>query len=85
MQYEGRDKWYEAKYAADDAPDWNPATFVSRHPAAPGLQTVTLSIEISPEKVPLRNAYMHPGQHASVRVVGGADRNLAGKSVNLLN
>ena len=78
IQYEGREKWYEAKFCADDAPDWNPATFLRRERAAPGLQTIVLEVEISREKVPIRNAYKHAGQLAAVRVNSGIDRSLAG-------
>ncbi len=79
IQFQGREKWYEAKFCADDAPDWNPATFLRKQRATPGLQTIVLEVEISRDKVPIRNAYKHVGQRASVRVDSGIDRELAGK------
>ena len=78
IQYAGREKWYEAKFCADDAPDWNPATFLRKQRIAPGLQEVVLEVEISRDKVPIRNAYKHAGQRASVRVNSGMDRELQG-------
>lgn len=36
MQFPDRYKWYEAKFAADDMPDWNPGTFVAMEQEAPG-------------------------------------------------
>lgn len=78
MQYEGRENWYAAKFSADDAPDWNPATFVRSETSAPGLRTVVLQCEISRERVPLRNAYKHAGQRANVRVNGGVEHALTG-------
>jgi hypothetical protein len=36
MQFPDRHKWYAAKFAADDMPDWNPGRFVSIDQAAPG-------------------------------------------------
>lgn len=73
-QIPDRHKWYEAKFAADDQPDWQPATFVSsRDLEQPGVRAVTLNIEISRELVPLRNAYKHVGQYASVRMNGGKE------------
>lgn len=50
-QFEDRHKWYLPKYAADDAPDWNPATFVHSHPACNGAREVVLEVEISRELV----------------------------------
>ncbi len=82
IQFQGREKWYEAKFCADDAPDWNPATFLRKQRATPGLQTIVLEVEISRDKVPIRNAYKHVGQRASVRVDSGIDRELAGKQTN---
>ena len=71
MQFADRDKWYVAKFAADDAPDWNPAAILSNEPLIPGVRLVTLEVEISRERVPLRNAYTTPGQRAGVRLAGG--------------
>ena len=48
---EERESWYTARFVADDAPDWNPATFVSAMPVANGLTCVALDIEISRERV----------------------------------
>lgn len=78
MQYEGRENWYAAKFSADDAPDWNPASFVQADQLAPGLRNVVLRCEISRERVPLRNAYKHANQRASVRVNGGVEFSLTG-------
>ncbi|KAL3160982.1 hypothetical protein ABBQ38_009372 [Trebouxia sp. C0009 RCD-2024] len=77
IQFQGREKWYEAKFCADDAPDWNPAVFLRKEQNTPGLQTVVLEIEISRDRVPIRNAYKHVGQQASVRVNSGMDRSLS--------
>ena len=79
IQFQGREKWYEAKFCADDAPDWNPATFLRKQRVTPRLQTIVLEVEISRDKVPIRNAYKHVGQRASVRVESGIDREVAGK------
>lgn len=73
-QYPDRDKWYLPKFAAADQPDWNAATFVAATQLAPGIKEVTLNIEVSRERVPLRNAYKHVGQFANVRVNGSAER-----------
>lgn len=73
---EDRESWYTARFIADDAPDWNPATFVSARQLANGLQAVELDIEISRERVPLRNAYRHVGQTATVRVNSGEEHTL---------
>ncbi|KAK9822016.1 hypothetical protein WJX74_000790 [Apatococcus lobatus] len=80
MQYEGRENWYAAKFSADDAPDWNPAKFVRAEQLAPGLRNVVLRCEISRERVPLRNAYKHANQQASVRVNGGVESSLTAAS-----
>lgn len=50
-QFEDRHRWYLPTYAADDAPDWNPATFVHSHPACSGAREVVLEMEISRELV----------------------------------
>lgn len=72
-QYPDRDQWYLPKFAADDQPDWHPARFVRSSQLAPGVREVVLEVEISRERVPLRNAYRHIGQTASVRVNGGVE------------
>ncbi len=38
MQHPDRMKWYEARFAAEDMPDWNAARFVSSQDVAPGLR-----------------------------------------------
>lgn len=72
-QHPDRASWYLAKWAADDQPDWNAATFVRSSQIAPGVKEVVLEIEISRERVPIRNAYKHIGQKAAVRVNGGIE------------
>jgi hypothetical protein len=37
---------YTARFIADDAPDWNTATFVGTSPAANGYSIVELDIEV---------------------------------------
>ncbi|GAB4814665.1 hypothetical protein N2152v2_001711 [Parachlorella kessleri] len=72
-QYPDRDQWYLPKFVANDQPDWNPARFVRSTQLAPGIKEVVLEVEISREKVPLRNAYKHIGQRACVRINSGAE------------
>ena len=36
----------KAKFAADDMPAWNPATFLRYQDVAPGLRNVVLGVEI---------------------------------------
>jgi hypothetical protein len=76
MQFPDRWKWYEAKFAADDMPDWNPGTFISSTQQAPHWKLITFEAEISRQRVPLRNAYKAAGQRAVVRVNGGEARHL---------
>ena len=78
VQYKDRDKWYLPKFAADDAPDWNPAQLVEVKQQAPGLREVILKAEVSREHIPIRNAYKHVGQRAQVRVKSGASAELTG-------
>lgn len=67
-------KQYVAKFAAADQPDWNAARLVAVDELLPGaVRLVTLEAEVSRERVPLRNAYLSPGQHARVRVLGGGE------------
>jgi hypothetical protein len=73
LQFPDRDEWYVAKVAADDAPDWNPAELVANELCIPGVRLLTLRVEASRERVPLRNAYLTPGQRAAVRMAGGAN------------
>lgn len=73
-QIPDRASWYLAKFSADDQPDWNPTTYVSSRELAPGVKEVVLNIEISRERVPLRNAYKHLGQRAAIRVNGGPEQ-----------
>lgn len=44
----------------------------------PPSREVVLEVEISRERVPLRNAYRHIGQTASVRVNGGVELEVSG-------
>jgi hypothetical protein len=71
-QYKDRDQWYLPKWAALDQPEWNPARFVRSAQLAPGVKELVLEVEVSRERVALRNAYKHVGQAAQVRVGGGA-------------
>ncbi|PSC74147.1 hypothetical protein C2E20_2793 [Micractinium conductrix] len=71
-QYPDREQWYQAKWCATDQPDWNPARFVRSTQLAPGVREVVVECQVSREKVPLRNAYKHIGQRASLRVNSGA-------------
>ena len=65
---------YLAKFAADDQPDWNAAKLVAVDELLPGaVRLVTLEAEVSRERIPLRNAYLSPGQRARVRVLGGGE------------
>jgi len=65
---------YVAKFAAEDQPDWNAARLVAVDELLPGsVRLVTLEAEVSRERVPLRNAYLSPGQRARVRVLGGGE------------
>ncbi|KAI8463094.1 MAG: hypothetical protein J3K34DRAFT_445306 [Monoraphidium minutum] len=74
MQHPDRLKWYEVKFAADDMPDWNAATLLMRTDLAPGLAALRLSVEVSRERVPLRNAYVAAGQAARLRVNSGVEQ-----------
>jgi hypothetical protein len=76
MQFPDRYKWYEAKFAADDMPDWIPGRFISTSQQAPHMRLLTFEVEISRERVPLRNAYKAAGQRMNVRVNGGEKRSL---------
>ena len=73
-----RENWYTARFIAEDAPDWNPGRFLRSEQTATGLRNIVLEAEISREKVPLRNAYKHVCQKASVRVNSGPNRELTG-------
>lgn len=77
LQIPDRANWYETKFAADDMPDWIPATYIRSTDVAPGLRNIVLQHEVSRERVPLRNAYKCAGQRASVRVNSGLDYTLA--------
>jgi len=72
-QIKDRHKWYEAKFAADDQPDWQPASLISSEDVGPGLRELTLDVETSREIVPLRNSYKFVGQKAAIRVQGGTE------------
>eukprot|EP00882_Tetradesmus_deserticola_P001057 GHRQ01001144.1.p1 GENE.GHRQ01001144.1~~GHRQ01001144.1.p1 ORF type:complete len:400 (+),score=143.13 GHRQ01001144.1:233-1432(+) len=76
MQFPDRYKWYEAKFAADDMPDWIPGRFISAAQQAPHMRLLTFEVEVSRERVPLRNAYKAAGQRMNVRVNGGEKRSL---------
>ncbi|KAK9817158.1 hypothetical protein WJX72_010528 [[Myrmecia] bisecta] len=69
-QFADRENWYRATFCADDAPDWNPGAFLRSTQVTPSLRNVVFEAEISREKIPLRNAYRHVGQRASVRING---------------
>lgn len=45
------------------------------------MEQVVLEAEISREQVPLRNAYRHVGQKASVRVNSGIEYTVPGKDM----
>ncbi|KAF5842721.1 hypothetical protein DUNSADRAFT_5488 [Dunaliella salina] len=77
IQFPERMRWYETKFCADDAPDWNSATFLRSEDVAPGLRNVVVLAEVSRERVPLRNAYKSPGQKATVRLIDGQEYQLA--------
>lgn len=81
-EHKGRDQWYVARFAADDAPDYNVGQYIRTNAAGPSYRTVVLQAEVSREKVPLRNAYKHVGQRASVRVNSGPTRELTCKALN---
>eukprot|EP01023_Acetabularia_acetabulum_P021540 TRINITY_DN2131_c0_g1_i1.p2 TRINITY_DN2131_c0_g1~~TRINITY_DN2131_c0_g1_i1.p2 ORF type:complete len:346 (-),score=78.77 TRINITY_DN2131_c0_g1_i1:131-1168(-) len=72
-QFPDRKDWYEAKFCADDMPDWNTAFFVNSELVAPGVKELHIQCEISREKIPLRNAYKHVGQRVRLRVNGGPE------------
>lgn len=46
LQYKDRDQWYLPKFVADDAPDWNPATFLRSRQLAPGVKEVRPLAEV---------------------------------------
>lgn len=78
IQIKGREQWYTAKFIADDAPDWNAASWLRSSIAVQGVREVVLDVEISRERVPLRNGYVRIGQKAQVRVNGGLTYELPG-------
>ncbi|KAJ9530114.1 hypothetical protein QJQ45_023373, partial [Haematococcus lacustris] len=59
-------------------PRGSPRLLLAVRDVAPGLRELALEVEISRERVPLRNAYRGVGQRASLRVVGNLDRQLTG-------
>lgn len=73
-QFSDREQWYLAKFAADDQPDWNPAVFLRSRQLAPGIKEVVLHVEVSRERVPLRNSYRYIGQKSRIRVNGSAEQ-----------
>lgn len=65
---------YVARFVADDAPDWNAATFVGAEPLANGLSVVDLDVEVrTPDAI-------HAGDCATHRCVVA---DAAGSSVQL--
>jgi len=73
---EERESWYAARFIAEDAPEWNICTFVGAEQLANGLTMVELDIEVSRERICLKNAYRHIGQIAQVRVNSGQEHQL---------
>lgn len=73
MQIPDRMKWYEARFCADDMPDWYPGSYVRTEQVSPALRNVVIKAEINREKVPLRNAYKTAGQKARVRLSNGVE------------
>ena len=79
MQYKDRDKWYLPKFAADDAPEWNPAQLVEVKQQAPGLREVILKAGGVPGAHPDSQTHISTwGQRAQVRVKSGASAELTG-------
>ena len=77
LQYDGRERWYVAPFAADDQTDWWAASVTSVDDVVPSsVRLLTIDAEASRERVPLRNAYVTIGQRARVRVAGGAEATL---------
>jgi hypothetical protein len=55
MQFADRYKWYEAKFAADDMPDWTAGSLVSVAQQGAGVRLVTLLVGVCrPLDVPSR-------------------------------
>ncbi|KAG2435461.1 hypothetical protein HYH02_011961 [Chlamydomonas schloesseri] len=77
IQGKDRYKWYEAKFCAEDQPAWNIASFVSNVQVSPVYRAVTLSVEVSRERIPLAAAYKAAGQRAVLRVNNGLERQVA--------
>ena len=44
LQYKDRDRWYLPTFHADDAPDWNPGSFLRSRQLAPGIREVLVSL-----------------------------------------
>lgn len=78
-QFPDRQNWYKAKFVADDAPDFQPATLIASRQATAQVREITLDIEMSRERIPLRNAYRHIGQLARVRLASGLDYDVPGE------
>lgn len=49
-------------------------------PVAKGLRKLVLEVEISRDKVPIRNGYRHVGQRARIRANSGVEHELLGES-----
>ncbi|RMZ56576.1 hypothetical protein APUTEX25_001423 [Auxenochlorella protothecoides] len=73
-QYAERDQWYAARFAADDQPDWVAGSFLRYKQLTPTIREVVVGVEISRERIPLRNAYKHVGQRACVRINSGTEQ-----------
>eukprot|EP00198_Chlamydomonas_reinhardtii_P012783 XP_001702120.1 predicted protein [Chlamydomonas reinhardtii] len=77
IQGKDRYKWYEAKFCAEDQPAWNIGSFVSNVQVSPLYRAVTMSVEVSRERIPLAAAYKAAGQRAVLRVNNGLERHCA--------
>ncbi|GIL80986.1 hypothetical protein Vretifemale_10128, partial [Volvox reticuliferus] len=75
IQGKDRHKWYEAKFCAEDQPEWNIGRFVASRQVSPEYRAVTVECEVSRERIPLRAAYKAAGQRASLRINSGVERN----------
>lgn len=50
-----------------------------------GTVQITVEAEISREQIPLRNAYRHVGQKASIRVNSGIEYTVSGERLRAIN
>ncbi|GLC56391.1 hypothetical protein PLESTB_001099800 [Pleodorina starrii] len=74
IQGKDRHKWYEAKFCAEDQPEWNIGRFVTSRQVSPEFRAVTVECEASRERIPLRAAFKTAGQRASLRINQGVER-----------